>query len=147
MQINQIPQNLDVRSGDKSNLRNELEAIDFVYQKANGQGFKAFNYIPSVYDFPYQYLYWWYGLNKYGYQPTVSSYLENVPEYIQNNTAFITNKKSLAANYPTFLIIETDSEMPIRQYAWLGNFTKLCQLESKIFTWGTEVKMLNNCQK
>lgn len=147
MQINQIPQNLETRSGDKSNLRNELEAIDWVYQKAGGQGFKAFNYIPSVYDFPYQYLFWWYGLNKYGYQPTVSSYLENVPEYIQNNSAFITNTKPLGENPLTFLIIEKDTDMPIRQYAWRGNFTNLCQLENKTFPWDTEVQMLQNCQK
>lgn len=147
MQINQIPQNKDIRSGDRSNLRNELEAIDWVYQKANGQGFKVFSYIPSVYDFPYQYLFWWYGQSKYGYQPTISSYLENVPEYIQNNSAFLTNTKPLTDSYPTFLVIEKDLDMPIRQYAWRGNFTKLCQIENKIFPWETEVQMLQNCQK
>lgn len=146
-QINQIPQNKDTRSGDRSNLRNELEAIDCVYQKADGQGFKAFNYIPSVYDFPYQYLFWWYGQNKYGYQPTISSYLENVPEYIQNNSAFITNTKPLGENPLTFLIIEKDTDMPTRQYAWRGNFTNLCQIDNKIFPWGTEVQMLQSCQR
>ncbi len=146
-QINQIPQDSTTRSGDRSNIRNELEAIDWVYQKANGQGFKVFNYIPSVYDYPYQYLFWWYGESKYGYRPTVISYLENVPEYIQNNTSFLTNTRSLNNNYPTFLIMEKDHDMPIRQYAWLGNFTKLCKLESKIFPWETEIQMLQQCQK
>lgn len=146
-EVNQIPRNSDIRSGDRSNIRNELEAVDWVYQKAAGQGFKVFSYIPSVYDYPYQYLFWWYGKAKYGYHPTVISYLENVPEYIKNNTAFFTNAKPLSTNYSTFLIMEKDYDMPIRQYAWLGNFTNLCKIQSHIFPWETEVQMLQQCQK
>lgn len=144
-QINQIPGTKGYRSGDRSNIRNEVEAVDWVYQKANGAGFKVFNFVPSIYDYPYQYLFWWYGQKKYGYQPTVISYLENVPEYIQNNSAFIKNTKPLAVNYPVFLIIEKDADMPSRQYAWLGNFTNLCKIDGKVFLWETEVQRLQDC--
>ena len=68
-----IPKNSDFKSDDKSNLKNSLQSIDWVYEHMKGKGFKAYNYIPSVYDFPYQYLYWWYGTQKYGYQPATIS--------------------------------------------------------------------------
>src|SRR5688500_6304605 len=48
-------------NGGNSFLRNELAAIDLVYKKADGKNFKVYTYMPSVYDFPYQYLFWWHG--------------------------------------------------------------------------------------
>ena len=39
---------------DPSLYKNEISAIDYVY-----------TYLPSVYDYPYQYLFWWYGQKKY----------------------------------------------------------------------------------
>lgn len=139
-----IPENSSVRSGDKSNLRNEIEAIDWVYQKANGQGFRAYNYIPSVYDFPYQYLYWWHGTKKYGYQPEAVTYLDGVPEYIKENDKFFTKKKPLGASPLIFLIYEKD-ESPDRLAAWLGSFTKYCTIEKQSFDWGTTVESRKIC--
>ena len=75
-------------SDDPSNLRNELNAIDFAYQHAQGKNFKAYAYLPSVIDYPYQYLFWWYGLKKYGYTPADYAYLPNKPAYISNKDAF-----------------------------------------------------------
>jgi len=56
-----------------------------VYQQADGQGFNLYSYIPSVYDYPNQHVFWWYGTKKYGYQPADVSYLPNQPEYIKDN--------------------------------------------------------------
>lgn len=133
------------RSGDKSTLRNELEAIDWVYQKAGGQGFKAFNYIPSVYDYPYQYLYWWHGTNKYGYQPETLSYLEGVPEYIDDNDQFYNLKKPAGEDPLIFLIYEKDENLD-RRAAWLGNFTKFCTVEKVDYSWETTVEMRKACK-
>jgi hypothetical protein len=138
-----LPSAADERSTDKSNLRNELEAIDWVYQKAEGKGFKAYNYIPSVYDFPYQYLYWWYGGNKYGYHPETVTYLDNVPEYIKDNDKFYTKKKPSDGSF-IFLIYEPDENQD-RLAAWLGNFTKYCTKERKIYLWGTTVEYREPC--
>lgn len=131
------------RSLDKSNLRNEIEAIDWVYTKAEGRGFKAYNYIPSVYDFPYQYLFWWYGGKKYGYHPEVVTYQEGVPEYISDNEEFYTLKKP-ADNSFIFLIYEPDENQE-RLAAWLGNFTKFCTKDRKIYIWGTTVEYREPC--
>lgn len=132
------------RSGDKSNLRNELEVIDWVYSRANNQGFRAYNYIPSVYDYPYQYLYWWQGKQKYGYHPAVLTYKDNVPEYIQDNEKFLDLKKQ-PSDSTAFLIYEPDKENPDRLAAWLGNFTKLCTVEKQTFDWGTTVELRRDC--
>lgn len=145
VQSNFIPDDYNSRSGDKSNLRNEMEAIDWVYQKAGGQGFKAYNYIPSVYDYPYQYLYWWHGTKKYGYQPETLTYLDNVPEYIKENNKFFTKRKPLTDEPLIFLIYEKD-EQAERLAAWLGNFTKYCTVEKEAFPWDTTVELRKACK-
>lgn len=133
------------RSGDKSNLRNEIEAIDWVYQKAAGQGFKAYNYLPSVYDFPYQYLYWWHGTNKYGYQPETVTYMDNVPEYIKDNNKYYNKTKPAGEDPLVFLIYEKDESIE-RLHAWLGSYTKYCPLEKQEYPWGTTVEMRKLCR-
>lgn len=136
--------NFNSRSGDKSNFRNEIEAIDWVYTKANGQGFRAYNYIPSIYDYPYQYLYWWHGGRTYGYHPETVTYLDNVPEYIKDNNKYYDKAKPAGEDPLIFLIYEKDSS-PDRLFGWLGNFTKYCSLEKQEYTWGTTVEMRKIC--
>src|SRR3989338_1797436 len=41
---------------DPSLYRNEIAAIDYVYQKAGDRNFKVYDYLPSIIDYPYQYL-------------------------------------------------------------------------------------------
>lgn len=132
-------------SNDPSVLRNELAAIDWVYQQADGEPFKVFNYMPSVIDYPYQYLFWWHGENEYGYHPDTVAYLEDVPTYIENNDHHFDKRKQVAEDYSTFLIIEPDSEKPERQSAWLNNFESLCTKEEKKFAWGTVVQERVEC--
>lgn len=133
-------------SNDRSSLNNELKAIDWVYTNAEGKGFKVYSYLPSVYDFPYHHLFWWYGTKTYKYQPFDTAYLPNQPEYIKNNDLLWKHKKPVE-NELTFLIIEDDSEMPTRTQEWLGNFSKLCLIKEEILPWHTKVKMMSQCPK
>lgn len=145
MQWKFVPEgHITSRSGDKSNFRNEIEAIDWVYQKADGQGFRAYNYIPSIYDYPYQYLYWWYGTKEYGYQPETVIYMDNVPEYIKENDKYFTQTKSAGDDPLIFLIYEKD-ESADRLFGWLGNYTKYCTIEKQEYSWGTTVEMRKIC--
>ncbi len=73
---------LNVSNPDPSLYKNELAAIDFIYNQAVGKNFKVYTYLPSVIDYPYQYLFWWRGLNKYGYVPEDYAYSPNKPQYI-----------------------------------------------------------------
>lgn len=68
--------------GGNSHLRVELSAIDYVYRESQGKNFKVYTYLPSVYDWPYQYLFWWHGLKKYGYTPEEYAYAPNKPPYV-----------------------------------------------------------------
>ncbi len=56
--------------GDPSVYRNQLKAIDYVYQNAHGKEFAYETYTPARIDYPYQYLFAWYGKNTFHYQPT-----------------------------------------------------------------------------
>lgn len=144
-QLRLIPKEVD-RSTDKSNIRNEMEAIDWVYKEANGKAFKAYNYISAVYDYPYQYLYWWLGEKKYKLHPDTLTYLDNVPEYIPGgNSKFLTKKKVAKKDDPIFLIIEED-EYPQRRAAWLGNFEKYCLEKSHTLPWKTEIQIRKVCK-
>lgn len=145
-QTNYIPKSQTDRSGDKSNLRNELSVIDWVYEKAEGKPFKVYNYIPSVYDYPYQYLFWWHGGNKFGYHPDKITYKDGVPEYIPDNEKYLDKRKTADVTSPIFLIYEEDG-MIDRLYAWRGNFTRLCPKTDIKFTFGTTVEMLYECEK
>lgn len=137
-----------LKSGnDPSGLSNQLKAIDWVYAQADGKGFRIYSYLPSVYDFPYQYLFWWYGTKIYGYQPADIAYLPGQPEYIKNSVSFWTKKKPVDNTGPTFLIIESDSEHPDRMLAWKGNFSKLCEVTKTRIVDNLSVLMLSSCSK
>ncbi len=132
-------------SNDRSNMKNELAAIDWVYKNAEGNGFKVYSYLPSVYDFPYNHLFWWYGSSKYGYEPVETAYLPGQPEYIRDVDKLWTKKKSVNPENPlTFLIIEEDFDMPSRTVAWLGNFSKLCLVREIVFPWHATVRMMTS---
>ena len=87
-------------------LKNELLAIDFVYTFAKGENFKVYSYLPSVYDYPYLYLFWWYGQKKYGYIPGEYRYSPNKPQYISNQDKFEGRKDNISDL--VFLIKEPD---------------------------------------
>jgi hypothetical protein len=55
--------------GDASVYKNQLAVLDYIYKQANGKSFKYVLYTPPVNDYTYQYLFKWYGFNKYGYSP------------------------------------------------------------------------------
>ena len=131
---------------NKSSLVNSRAAVDWVYTHAGDSGFKVYSYLPSIYDYPYQYLFWWHGEKKYGYRANDVSYLPNQPEYIENMRLYFTDTKPLPANEPTFLIIEREESNPSFQLAWLGNFSKLCQVDKVVYDYGVEIRKLLKCQ-
>lgn len=108
-------------SADPLMYKNEIAAIDYIYQQSHGQDFKVYTYLPSVYDYPYQYLIWWYGRKKYGYLPLEYTYLPNRPQYIPSQT-FFSARKSTDANL-IFLIKELDRPDLVR--LWENNFNQL----------------------
>ncbi len=106
-------------STDPSLYKNELSAIDYLYSKANGKNFKVYTYLPSITDYPYQYLFWWRGINKYGYTPKVYAYAITIPPYIEDK-----EKLPTGANPPydglVFLLKQPDTRGD--GHLWINQF-------------------------
>ncbi len=104
-------------SDDPSLLVNELGVIDWVYQESGGQGFYVYAYLPSVYDYPYQYLFWWYGRKQYGFVPCEYSTYPGTPDLFVPGVKYYQEPKKPCGLY-RFLIIEPDSNTGL-QNEWL----------------------------
>lgn len=117
--------------GDPSYFSTELKAIDWVYQKSDGQGFSVYSYLPSVLDYPYQYLIWWYGRKTYGYLPCeYASYPGSPKLFVPGASRFKEPKKECPSM--RFLIVEPDRERA-RQESWLTNLQKNTTLQAQAF--------------
>ncbi|MBI1869528.1 hypothetical protein HYS11_01010 [Candidatus Gottesmanbacteria bacterium] len=55
--------------GDGSVFRNQLAILDYIYHDVGDKELNIMVYTPPIYDFHYQYLFWWYGRKKYGRIP------------------------------------------------------------------------------
>jgi hypothetical protein len=129
-------------SSDPKNLANLIKNVDWVYQKMNGNGFEAYTYVPEIYDYPNQYLYWWYGVKKYDYMPIKVSYsLTEVPEYLRTSNEFYRKTKENKSN-KIALIYEIND----RSIGWLGQFTKYCTVDKWETDWNTTVEVREKCK-
>ncbi len=81
--------------GDAAVFRNQLKVVDAVYNDAGGKRFNYVAYTPPIHPYTWQYLFSWYGRNKYSYLPS------------QEKANFF------------YLIIEPDFEHPERLEDWL----------------------------
>jgi hypothetical protein len=50
-------------------IKGKIQAIDYIYNDAQGEQFNVSVFTPPIYDYPYRYLLGWYGEKKYGYVP------------------------------------------------------------------------------
>ena len=130
------------KSDDPKNLANLEKNIDFVYSKIGNDGFEAYNYVPEVYDYPNQYLYWGYGIKKYGYMPNKVSYsLAEVPEYLRTQNEFYQSTKE-SKNGKIALIYEVKNSY----IGWLNQFKEYCTTEKWETEWSTTVEIREKCQ-
>lgn len=111
-----------------SHLRTELKAIDYTYQQAEGRNFKVYTYLPSIYDWPYQYLYWWQGLKKYGYLPSEYAYSLDKPPIVREKERLNTGGNPESSGL-VFLIKEPD-QIGIR-HLWENDFNKMPLLKTE----------------
>ncbi|KKU92449.1 MAG: hypothetical protein UY21_C0001G0072 [Microgenomates group bacterium GW2011_GWA1_48_10] len=97
--------------GGVGTLNNQKKVIDYVYSQAEGKPFNYLVYTPPVYDYIWQYDFWWYGRQKYGYLPTnwqMSVPLLGIGE----------QSKPPATKEPFFLIIEPNTDHPDESVNW-----------------------------
>jgi len=108
---------------DASILHNELAAIDWVYRESHGSGFSEYNYLPSVYDFPYQYLFWWYGKKTYGYLPCEYSSYPGAPKLVVPGAVNYTTPTKSCTTL-RFLIIEPDNQHRAYRQRWIDGVSQ-----------------------
>lgn len=117
-----------VEETGNSQLRTEIKAIDYTYKEAGGKNFKVYTYMPSVYDWPYQYLYWWHGINKYGYLPSEYAYAPNKPAIVREKERLNTGSNPESSGL-IFLIKEPD-QIGIR-HLWENDFSKMSLMKTE----------------
>ncbi len=110
---------------DPSLYKNEIAAIDYVYKYADGKNFKVYTYLPSIIDYPYQYLIWLYGLKEFGYLPIDYAYAPEKFEYISNKKSFSATEDDLRIRENSnlvFLIKEPNRNYT--RFGWEGDLVK-----------------------
>lgn len=101
----------------------QIGVVDWIYKRANNRGFKVYTYQPAVYDYPYQYLFLWYGMKKYKYLPEEFSYLPNKDGYVESKKEQLTRLSDSIKKSENliFLTIEKDIYND-RVEQWKQNF-------------------------
>lgn len=108
---------------DPANLANQLEAITTIYNdtsQAPGEAFSVYVFTPSIYDYHYQYLFWWQGIREKRGLPADFAYLPSQPDYVRNKNFYA---RSAEISDTVYLIIENASENEFyTRKNWLKNF-------------------------
>lgn len=129
-------------SVNPKNCDNLIKNVEKVYSNTKNKGFEAYNYVPEIYDYSTQYIYWWYGNRKYGYMPKIVSYSQKeVPIYIRQQNVFYKNLRT-NDDQRIALIYETKS---IYQ-EWLKQFDSYCIEDGWQAIWGTIVEVRKKCK-
>lgn len=90
----------------KGFLSAKMQALDYVYQKAENRPFASYHYHPEIYDFAYQYLYIWQAF-KGKPLPVEFSYQPGAPTYVPEKNNLLSKLPPPAGKAEViFLIIE-----------------------------------------
>jgi hypothetical protein len=111
--------------GGGATLKTQKEIVDYIYQSSNGESFSYYVYTPPVYDYIWQYDFWWYGQKKY----------RRLPQNWQNSIAPLnigtTSPRPTANQGLFFLIIEPDTDRPWAPNGWIETYIKVGKLLSQ----------------
>lgn len=126
---------------DPSIFFHQNEVVDFIYRDTRGKGFSVYTYTPGVYDYPYQYLFWWRSATKHTYLPADLAYLpDKPPDYVPNkhlHEARLLAKKSEMI----YLIVEREPQYQERLETWYSTFdTRTVPIKRKNFSFGVFVE-------
>lgn len=129
------------KSTDPKNAKNLISSIDWVYEKAQGDGFIVYNHVPEIHDYSANYMFWWYGKTQYGYTPEKISYsFDPVPEYIRMESEFQKYAKQ-ASSDKIALMYENIGDYQ----SWLSQFDGYCTIYKKVFDWTTTLEWRKKC--
>src|SRR3989338_4257675 len=91
---------------------NQLEAVKTVIDWGGDETYAVYTYTGPIYDYPYQYLFWWQRQKSWR-GPVEYSYLPGKHDYVRNKLIYDPPKKDAGM---IFLIMEQDN--PASDYRW-----------------------------
>ncbi|MFC1626999.1 hypothetical protein ACFL18_00395 [Patescibacteria group bacterium] len=114
---------------------NQISVIDWIYQDAKDKGFKAYTFTPPIYDYHFQYLFFWRGLNQYHYLPEEFSYAPDQPEYVAKKNLQLVQlaDKIKPSQGLVYLIINKGSRQELTDWKTKFNFNQLSLINHKGF--------------
>ena len=126
-------------SDNPSLLYNQERVLDWIYGESKDLGFKVYNYTDTFYDYPYQYLFWWYGREKYGYLPDEYANYPLSPKelYVPGYGHYMNPARS--GEGLRFLIIQSDTNGESNA-DWLIKFREFHSLEDSVQIGGIRVE-------
>lgn len=123
---------------DPGYLSTELEVIDWIYATRENDGFKAYTYMLDQRDYPYQYLFWWWGRKQYGFVPCeYSIYPGGLKLYLPDRDYY--TKPSLGCSQFVYLIIEPHKDAE-HFSKWYAEVSKGSRLEQEVNVNGVRVE-------
>ncbi len=121
---------------DISEYRSQKKVIEYIYNDANKTPFNVYVFTPALYDFHYQYSFWWIG-RKRNFWPVEYAYLPGKVEYVPNKQRYYDRQKQIMGDKKaeiTYLIIETKDNPNFP--GWHGYFEELDLISEKEFESG-----------
>ena len=118
-------------SDDPSIFANQLNVLDWIYSKNEENGFNVYTYqTQSYFDYPYQYLFWWYGKGRYKHVPCHYEVYPKSHKYIYTpGGEFNYNTPTLGCDKLIFLIKEPIKDQG-RYDDWIKNYDDTKLMES-----------------
>jgi hypothetical protein len=97
-------------SDDVSILSNQMQVMDWIFTHNDQDGFNAYTFSPQDFDYPQQYLFYWYGKKQYGFVPCEYSLIPGFMKYnyIPNSLSYAT--PTLGCDNLRFLVIEPEGD-------------------------------------
>ncbi|OGD89361.1 hypothetical protein A3D04_03930 [Candidatus Curtissbacteria bacterium RIFCSPHIGHO2_02_FULL_40_16b] len=131
--------NSEALKSDPALLSNQIEAIKFIESDSEGIDYTVYVYTPTIYDYSYQYLFWWQGKVKKIRFPQEFAYLPGQPSYVRNKNFYTVDPEETDIVY---LIIEENQENEFyTKENWLKNF------ESYQLAWENNINGAIKIQK
>ncbi|OGV96800.1 hypothetical protein A2W24_03110 [Microgenomates group bacterium RBG_16_45_19] len=132
-----------LREANGQEYRSQVKAVRWIYAQAAGQPLAVYTYTPLIYDYPYQYLFWWVGKKEFNQLPVTYAYKPDQPEYVINKTGYdqMVPNRGQAGEAVIFLIMEPGDHAAYSRDYWRSLFPKE-ETQSTSFPGGIEVKKL-----
>ena len=112
---------------DMSILSNQLKVVDWIYRHSENDGFNVYTYTDGFFDYTYQYLFWWYGRQKYGFVPCEYANYPHSPKetYVPGYLSY--TEPRLGCTKLRFLILESETNGQSNE-GWVEDFRNQTKL-------------------